>query len=134
MARRAAVRIDGLDELIRRLRHTEHGMDDFKALNARIGDMVGHYAMGAAPIRTGTLATSMRSSGTKRTAIVRFGGARVPYANPIHWGWQSRPNAARGWRGGPINANPWASRAARQSEPRWVASYRDAIERLLDGR
>lgn len=35
----------------------------------------------------GSLKSTLRSSKAKGYAQVQMGNARVPYANPIHWGW-----------------------------------------------
>src|SRR5690606_19193897 len=42
------------------------------------------------PVLTGRLFMSIRPTATKTTGVVRAGGARVPYAGPIHWGWRRR--------------------------------------------
>lgn len=54
----------------------------------------------------GLLLSTARSGATKRSGVVRAGAAAgTEYAGPIHYGWPSRPNAAKGWRGGPIKPN-----------------------------
>lgn len=84
-------------------------------------------ARGEAPSRSGRLAGSVKAKGTQYGAAVTAGGAKVPYAAPIHWGWGTRPNRARGWRGGPIAANNFLIRAKDQSKD----AVRDALERGL---
>jgi len=54
------------------------------------------------------LAGSIRTTGTKTGGYVRAGSRKaVPYAGPVHFGWPTRPNPAKGWRGGPIRPNPF---------------------------
>jgi hypothetical protein len=55
----------------------------------------------------GLMRASIRSSGQQRGGFVRAGRKRIPYAGPVHFGWPSRPNASKGWRGGPIAPNPF---------------------------
>jgi hypothetical protein len=64
----------------------------------------------------------MRSSGTQGAAIVRAGGARVPYAGPIHWGWPRRH----------ITARPWLADTAARTQPTWEATYLAALEHIID--
>lgn len=42
---------------------------------------------GYAPVRTGKLIRSFRVLKQSTKIVIRGGGSRVPYANPIHWGW-----------------------------------------------
>ena len=55
----------------------------------------------------GALKGTLRSTGTQRAGVVRIGKKLVPYAGPVHYGWPTRPNSAKGWRGGPIPPNPF---------------------------
>lgn len=128
------MRVDGARELRRTLRQL--GGPEIIALvkeeHKAIGRTVEEAAEAIAPRRTGRLATSMRSSGTNTMAVVRAGGARVPWAGPVHWGWPSRPNPARGWRGGPIEENPFIAIAAGRTEPQWLDHYNQAMGRLIE--
>lgn len=42
---------------------------------------------GYAPVRSGNLLRSLRVLKQAKRVVIRGGGSRVPYANPIHWGW-----------------------------------------------
>ena len=44
-------------------------------------------ALSRVPRRSGRLAASIRSSATVKSGVVRAGGAKLPYAKPIHFGW-----------------------------------------------
>lgn len=81
-------------------------------------------AEGAAnpPKRSGALASTVRSSGTKTAGVLRAGRASVPYAGPIHWGWPRRG----------ISANPFLSDAAQRSESTWLPVYEAAVNDALD--
>jgi hypothetical protein len=99
-------------------------VQDLKDANRQVADIVLEAAR--PPVRTGRLAGSGRAAGTQAAAIVRAGGARVPYAGPIHWGWGARN----------IRANPWVQEAAESTEARWAAEYQqhiDAIIRAVEG-
>ena len=55
----------------------------------------------------GSLKGTLRSGASARAGVVRIGKKLVPYAGPVHYGWPTRPNPAKGWRGGPIPPNPF---------------------------
>lgn len=93
---------------------------DLKAVHAKVASI----AAGASrpPRRTGRLAASERQSGTATQAILRAGGARVPYANAIHWGYKRRN----------IASQPWLTFAAHSTEPRWIQVYEDEVDALIE--
>ncbi len=61
-----------------------------KAVNLAAAKRVASLAEQKAPRVSGKLAGNIRAGATKFAASVRVGGASVPYAAPIHWGWPSR--------------------------------------------
>lgn len=124
------VEVTGDRALSRRLRTTERGLGNMSATNRRTAALVAATARAKAPKRTGRLAGTVGAHATRRAAVITFG---TPYGGPIHWGWRTRPNKGKGWRGGAISANPFAARAAKEMENGWVGLYRRAVDRLLDG-
>lgn len=92
MAQQPAIQVDGLDELRRELRRLKDRElnEAMKAVHKELADEVTKRALPKVPVRTGTLKSTVRSTGTVRDAIGRVGKASVPYAAPIHWGWASR--------------------------------------------
>lgn len=123
MARgRTVVAVEGERALRRRLRTVENGLEDLKTEHAWIASYVHGRSQPGAPRRTGRLAASGRSSGTKTASIVRYGSARLPYAPVIHYGWPARH----------IAANEWVINAAQRSEPVWVAHYEHTIAQLVE--
>lgn len=122
MARDLRITIDGLDRMQRSMVRAAGRLDDLKVANAAAARIVAEAAALAAPRRTGRLAASIRGSRAVGSAVIRAGGARVPYAQPIHWGWAARH----------ISANPFISRAAQATESQWTAYYQDAVQRVLD--
>jgi hypothetical protein len=73
-------------------------------------------------VRTGRLAASARPGATRTQALIRFGGAAVPYGPPVHFGWPAHN----------IEPNPFAFDAAQQTEPEWTEVYTKAIDDILD--
>lgn len=113
------VQVEGAAKLRRTLKAAGSDLGDLKDAHAQAAKI----AEGAvhAPRRTGLLAGTVRSSGTKTAGILRAGRASVPYAGVIHWGWPKRG----------IPARPFLSDAATSSEPRWLPVYEAAIEEAL---
>ena len=108
------VRILGLDRLVRTLRKAGADLDDMKTANRKAGEIVADAARARAPRRSGKLAGSIRPARQAKRARVSGGGARLPYAGPIHWGWPSRG----------IAAQPFISEAATDTEPQWLPAIR----------
>lgn len=123
-------RITGDRDLEHRLKVTVRGLDGMEPTHRRTAALVAAAARSRAPKRTGRLAGTVNARATRKAAVITFGTA---YGGPIHWGWPNRPNRGQGWRGGPIRANPFASRAAQQVESGWTRFYSRAVDRLLNG-
>lgn len=82
------VRVEGLNRTIRALSKAGADAQEMKALMHSIGMLVVNAAV--IPNRTGRLEASVRAGKGKTKAVVRAGGARVPYAGVIHYGWPAR--------------------------------------------
>lgn len=116
------VEVEGLRTLRRSLKAAGLSLADLKDAHAHVAQLVVRAASPGAPHRTGALAASTRGSGTQSAAIVRAGRASVPYAGPIHWGWQARH----------IAAQPWIYNAAVRSQDQWTGTYLRALEHIID--
>lgn len=83
------VRVQGLRKTLRALENAGAASDDMKDLMHDIGMLVVNAAQ---PPRgqTGRLASTLRAGRGKTKAVVRAGGARVPYAGVVHYGWPAR--------------------------------------------
>lgn len=103
------------------MRKAAGDLEDLKAVHEKVSAMVASAARSAAPHKSGRLAGSGRGSRAAGQAVVRFGGARVPYAGPIHYGWPKRH----------IRAQPFAVDAAHATEPAWTEVYLTELDRIL---
>lgn len=81
------VRIKGLREVTRSLDQYKGAVDDLKEANAKISSKVSRDAVAITPKKTGTLARSVKGNRAKNTVQIKAGGARVPYAGVIEYGW-----------------------------------------------
>ena len=84
----SGIKVVGLNEAIRSLRaigvpSKEIGLASFEA-----GEIVANTARSLVPVRTGALRATIKAKKIARKVVVSAGNNnRVPYANPIHWGW-----------------------------------------------
>lgn len=118
------IKVDGLDELQRQLRRVKNTEldEEMKEIHQDIAKEIARRAAPKVPIgETMRLWKSVRSAGTVRDAIGRAGGASVPYAPVIHWGW-----AAHG-----IAARPFLQDAAREIETDVVDRYDRHVADML---
>jgi hypothetical protein len=128
MAAQSTIKVEGVKELRASLKRLGVGLNDLKQAHVEVGNLVGRRAAQDAPKRSGRLAGTMRPGGAATQAVVRFGGARVPYANAVHWGTGARPG-----KRGPhnIRRNPFAWQAAQDTQGQWEPIYNAAVDDLL---
>lgn len=84
----ARVRVEGLGKTLRALSKAGADAQDMKDLMHEIGMMVVRASN--PPTISGKLSNSMRAGRGKTKAVVRAGGARIPYGGVIHFGWPAR--------------------------------------------
>lgn len=82
----SGVQVKGLRETIRSLERFGVQVADLKAAFRKVGNLVVDEAKPRTNPLTGKLAGSIRASNTKNKAVIRAGGARIPYAGVIHYG------------------------------------------------
>lgn len=121
MGRKPPVEVEGLRNLRRTIKAAGMSLDDLKAAHKQVADTVVHRAAERAPRKTGKLAGTLRGSGTAGAAIVRAGGARTPYAGPIHWGWPRRH----------IKAQPFIYNAAGELHDPIARMYLAALQDII---
>lgn len=121
---RAAIHVDGLDDLRRNLRRVKDKEldDEMKAIHAELAREVVAKAQPNVPVKSGALKASLRSAGTVRDAIGRVGKASVPYAAPIHWGWPKRG----------ITGRPFLTDAAQSVERDITERYDQQVADMLE--
>lgn len=122
MSKAPMVQVDGSKELRKTMKRAGEDFADLKAVHEAAGQIVVDAARGLAPVVSGALAGSIRASRLANGVSVKVGGNRIPYANPIHWGWPKRN----------IAGVPFLSDAATQTEPIWLALYEAEMERIIE--
>jgi hypothetical protein len=125
-----SVKALGMRELRKNLSMLDDDFEDLKELHLDLAKMVADRAEALAPVRTGGLKETIRASGTKTAGRVRAGFKRVPYAGPVHFGWPTRPNDAKGWLGGPIEPKPFLYDALDQRYNQVFEAYFRGVKKI----
>jgi hypothetical protein len=84
------IHVEGLRETTRALEKAGVDVDDLKGVMSAIATEARDTLAPMLPRRSGRLAGSARPNRAKGTAVVNIGGARVPYAGAILYGWPKR--------------------------------------------
>lgn len=117
-----SIRVSGLNRAIRALKDVGVPGAEIAKAGKDSAEVVAAEARTLVPVRSGALRNSIRTGTQQRKVIVRAGGARVPYANPIHWGW---------FRKG-IAPNQFFGRAIGGKIDEIYSKYFENLQRLLD--
>lgn len=115
-----SIRVTGLKETIRKFEKMGVEVSDMKDSMRKLGDMVADDARSLAPKLSGALAGSIRPSNAKNKAMIRAGGAKIPYAGVIHYG---------GYHG--IAPHPFLNQAIGQNQSRLVNTLEDELRGLI---
>jgi hypothetical protein len=97
MAREPGFRVEGLTAVVRGLQALGAEVEDLKAAFSAIAAEGAEKAAGFAPKRSGRLAGNVRGNRAKSKAVVAAGGATVPYAGAINYGWPRHGIQASGF-------------------------------------
>lgn len=99
-----------------------------KAAGKEAGEIVAEEARAEAPVRSGRLRNSIRVASLQRSVQVRAGSKRIPYGNPIHWGWfyDKQRDIKKN-----IKPNPFMSRALGYKKQQIIATYVKNMDKLL---
>lgn len=116
------IQIEGLRETTARLRKLDKALvKEIRVINKAAAESVALEAKARAPRRSGKLAGSIRAGATQRSGIVRMGGAAVPYAGPIHFGWYRHH----------IQPQPFLYNALDERRPAVYEAYKTSIDALI---
>lgn len=88
----SGVKVQGLRTITKALQNIGVPNKEITDAAKRSADRVVNEAKTLAPVRSGALRDSIRiaARATGRVSISAGNNGRVPYANPIHWGWFKR--------------------------------------------
>lgn len=117
-----AVRVEGLNRVVRSLQQTGADLGDIKQVFAEIAAEGATIAARYAPARSGKLRATIRGNKAKNKAVVLAGRARVPYAGAINYGWPKRN----------IKPANFLARADADLQERVPQMLEDGIQRIIE--
>lgn len=95
---------------------------EIKAAGTAAGELVAAEARTLVPVRTGGLRNTIRvSKSLNKVSISAGNNGRIPYANPIHWGWFKRH----------IRPNPFFAKALGVTRTEVFNNYYAQIDKLI---
>lgn len=122
MSNTSGIKVKGLRSSIKALQAIGVDAKDIKLAGNEAGEIVAREARGLAPVRTGSLRSTIRvSKALNKVSISAGNNGRVPYANPIHWGWFKRN----------IKPQPFFVKALGITRDEVYQTYYRSIDRLI---
>jgi HK97 gp10 family phage protein len=123
------IKVAGLNEAIRALRAIGVPSAEIGAASQEAGELVANAARSLVPVRTGALRATIKAKKIARKVVVSAGNNRsVPYANPIHFGWNyDRVNL----QAKNIRPRPFFSNALTRTRRQVYQVFFDNMERLF---
>lgn len=123
MSNTSGIKVKGLRSSIKALQAIGIDAKDIKSAGNEAGEIVAREARTLAPVRTGALRNTIRTSKALNKVTVSAGNnGRVPYANPIHWGWFKRN----------IKPQPFFVKALGTTRDEVYQNYYRSINRLIE--
>ncbi|CAB4142593.1 hypothetical protein UFOVP437_24 [uncultured Caudovirales phage] len=84
----SGIKVVGLNEAIRALRAIGVPSKEIGQASFESGEIVANMARTLVPVKNGNLRETIKAKKIARKVVVSAGNnSKVPYANPIHWGW-----------------------------------------------
>lgn len=88
MADPTGIKVENLKEVLNALKQIGVPTAEVSAASQEAANIVASTARTLVPVRSGALRATIRSKKQARKVLVSAGNnTKVPYANPIHWGW-----------------------------------------------
>ena len=123
------ITVDGLVGLMKALQAVGTPVEAIREANEAVGGMVLRTAKNIAPVQSGDLRRTIRLTKATTNIKIRAGLKRVPYANPIHWGWfYDRNNFITK----NIRPNPFMARALGYNRDEILTKYASEMKKLID--
>ena len=128
------IKIVGLKRAMRLMKDLDGDFKkQFKDIHKGAADIVAEEARRRAPVKTGRLRQSIRTSGVNKGGIIRIGKKKIPYAGRVTFGDPtSLYGRIRGGGGIKIKGNSFFYDAAESKLKKVVDYYNVELEEILD--
>ena len=116
------LKVQGLKQALRALQDIGVPAAEIKAAGTQSGELVANEARSQVPVKTGRLRDSIRvSKALSKISVSAGNNTRIPYANPIHWGWYRRH----------IKPQPFFVKALGITRDQVYQNYYSSLDRLI---
>jgi HK97 gp10 family phage protein len=123
------IKVVGLNEAIRNLRAMGVPSAEIGQASQEAGEIVANTARTLVPVKTGALRATIKAKKIARKVVVSAGNNnRVPYANPIHFGWNYDKKNLQAKN---IRPRPFFSNALSRTRSQVYQVFFKNIDRLL---
>jgi HK97 gp10 family phage protein len=123
------IKVQGLNQAVRALRAIGVPSATIGKASQEAGDIVAGKAKTLVPVRSGDLRETIKAKKQARKVIVSAGNnTKVPYANPIHWGWNYDKVNLQAKN---IRPRPFFTNALRTTRKQVYEAFFGSMERLL---
>lgn len=122
MSNTSGIKVKGLKSSIKALQAIGVEAAEIKQAGNDAGEIVAREARNLVPVRSGRLRSTIRTSKALNKVSVSAGNnGKVPYANPIHWGWFKRN----------IKPQPFFTKALGITRDEVYQNYYRSIDKLI---
>jgi hypothetical protein len=123
------VKVVGLNDAVRALRAIGVPSAEIGAASQEAGEIVASSGRTLVPVRTGRLRATIKARKVARKVVVSAGNnSSVPYANPIHFGWNyDRKNL----QAKNIRPRPFFTNALTRTRSQVYKAFFDNMEQLF---
>jgi HK97 gp10 family phage protein len=123
------IKVTGLNEAVRALRAIGVPSAEIGKASQEAGELVAGRSRTLVPVKTGALRATIKARKVARKVVVSAGNNRsVPYANPIHWGWNyDRVNL----QAKNIRPRPFFTNALKTTREQVYKTFFDSMEKLF---
>jgi hypothetical protein len=134
---RGGLRVEGITQTVKALQALGEPLEGIKAVLKSSAEILAQQAKTTVPVRSGKLARTIRPYSTTRAAFVIAGSKKVPYANPIHWGWfrdrksEQARKSGKGYINKNIKPNPFMAKALGYTKEEIMDNYINLMEHEL---
>lgn len=122
MSNASGIKVKGYKAGIKALQAIGVPDAEIKAAGNAAGELVAAEARTLVPVRSGALRQSIRVNKALKSVEIKAGNeGKIPYANPIHWGWWKRH----------IKPSPFFSKALGVTRTEVFNNYYATIDKLI---
>jgi HK97 gp10 family phage protein len=126
----SGIRVTGVNEAVRALRFLGAPSKEVGQASFEAGEIVSNRARTLVPVRTGKLRSSIKTFRERNKVKVRAGNEKsVPYANPIHWGWNYDKVRLQAKN---IRPRPFFTNALSTTRQQVYKTYVDGLQALIN--